>query len=90
MESSNPGMQVSMVGDTEVLVKLGDDQAGTYKLEFDQPKRELRLFSPRDMQTHSYRYDRIYDAWMNVEDEHNMLELLMRQLTSSCNGYPKF
>ena len=37
-----------------------------------------------------YELNTMYDAWMHVDDEHQLLELLMRHMTSRCNGYPAF
>jgi hypothetical protein len=37
-----------------------------------------------------YELNTRYDAWMHVDDEHQLLELLMRHITSRCNGYPAF
>ena len=67
-----------------------DAGGGEYKLGFDASSGVVTMFSPADAKTRSYSYDENYKAWLSTEDGHQLLEILMRQLTGRCNGYPKF
>lgn len=88
MEDSNPGMQVSIDSADRVIIELGPEWDHAFELEFDG--RLLHLFSPLDMKRHTYQLDARYDGWLCVENGHQLLELLMRQLTGRFNGFPKF
>eukprot|EP01052_Picozoa_sp_SAG31_P003587 SAG31_NODE_140_length_22731_cov_10.941410_11_plen_67_part_00 len=63
---------------------------GEYKIGYERSVGELTMYSPADTKTRSYKYDDNYEAWLSTEDGHQLLEILMRQLTGRCNGYPKF
>ena len=52
--------------------------------------RNTQLLLAHEMKRHTYELNTAYDAWMSTDDGHQLLELLMRQLTSRCNGYPLF
>ena len=36
---------------------------------------------------HQYLYDRDNEWWCSVQDGHNVVELLVRELTDTCQGY---
>lgn len=59
-------------------------QLGSHQHHFMIPRRVLLPCTDR------YELSTMYDAWMSVDDQHQLLELLMRHMTSRCNGYPAF
>eukprot|EP01047_Picozoa_sp_COSAG01_P048183 COSAG01_NODE_4671_length_4829_cov_27.390275_2_plen_248_part_00 len=88
MEDSNPCMKVWTDEAGRVIIELGPEWERSFELEFDG--KFLQLFSPLDMTLHTYQLNAQYDGWLCVDNGHQLLELLMRQLTGRFNGFPKF
>lgn len=52
--------------------------------------QKLTMFSPVSTAVYSYSFDKGNDAWVSDDDGHLLVELLTRELMSSCSGFPDF
>mmetsp|Transcript_19430 Transcript_19430/g.27362 ORF Transcript_19430/g.27362 Transcript_19430/m.27362 type:complete len:100 (+) Transcript_19430:35-334(+) len=88
MKAANDGFAIEIDGETSMSVTIG--AAGAYQFTSDSKKKELQMFSPISTNVYYYTYDESKLEWVNVNDGHYMVELLTRELLTSCSGLPEF
>ena len=73
---------------SSIRLDLGEDD-GEYTLSC-KGTSQLQLYTPSHVKV--YGWSETYEAWLCEElgDEHNVLELLMRELTTSRKSWPRF
>eukprot|EP00466_Bigelowiella_natans_P015339 jgi/Bigna1/63105/fgenesh1_kg.47_\ len=88
MKTSNDGFAIDIDGEESMSVTIGSP--GAYQFTSDAKKKELQMFSPISANVYYYNYDESKQEWVNVNDGHYLVELLTRELLTSCSGLPEF
>lgn len=101
MLPDNPGMTITVPTNDSMEVFIPGFN-GSYFFQPDQNPRPklasnpraaeplITMISPHSGAVYSYYHDDQREAWVCVDDEHFLQELLTRELLKTCYGYPQF
>mmetsp|Transcript_9712 Transcript_9712/g.23890 ORF Transcript_9712/g.23890 Transcript_9712/m.23890 type:complete len:169 (-) Transcript_9712:162-668(-) len=87
MKDMNTGFEIDQ-RDNALDVTIG--AAGTYTFNKEAGKKRLQMFSPVSLAVYTYKYDEKSLDWISEDDGHHLIELLTRELLTSCAGVPEF
>ncbi len=86
MKASNDHFVITR-DDDKMFIDVGEN--GTFILIVRSDDQEISVQSPVNG-GHAYTFDAERDWWVDVNDDHNLLELLSRDLMYVAKGYPTF
>lgn len=85
---SNPGYEISRPAPGQLKVFVGDSR-GMYSFTADHPLGCLAVISPVSG-IHKYGYDQEQDAWVSLDDRHDLRGIITRDFLRHCIGLPQF
>jgi hypothetical protein len=88
MKEDNVGFTVTRTGDEELQVELGGVN-GSFFLQTLVEEETVTMMTPMGTAS-TYKFSSFSETWAAEADQHNLYELMARDLVQLCKGYPKF
>ena len=88
MQAENaPHFDLSLQPGSRLTLQLAP-AVGTYEISVESAQQRLLLFSPVSG-VFKYEWNGSKEAWVSENDQHFLVELLVRELLKYCQGVPK-